>query len=398
MKPIRILIYGDNFNDNSGFAKELRNLIPVFLEEGHEVAQVALNYSGLPPREHKIKMYPTKILGVRSYWAPEILDVAIDDFKPDLVFSIGDYFSLPHIVPVLTKPGRCKWVHLGVVDGEPMRKEYAVASGWANYNLCQSKYGVRVLKETQEKVFKKSQAELFYPPIDLEVYKPLNTEPLRAKFKTKDRFTILFVGRNQYRKNTPVLLEAVSKLTKIITNIQILLHSTPTVSPTGTPDGFDLANLVEDYGLQEYVASIKVCSMIPESVMAEIYNSADCLCLPSFGEGFGLPIAEAMACGIPVIGNKCSSITELLEGDRGLLVSPSAHVWQDGYTKHQVLNPDNLANAIKKVWENPILRDTYIENGKKFVKGLEKKSQGNKLLKIFEKVLKDNPVPLAQEE
>jgi len=395
---MRILIYGDNFNDNSGFAKEIRNFIPTFLENGHEVAQVALNYSGLPPRNYKIRMYPTKIMGVRSYWAPEILDVAIDDFKPDIVFTVGDYFMLPHIVSILTKPRMCKWIHWGVVDGDPMRKEYAVAASWANWNLTQSKYGADVLKDTQKKVFKNSQAEVFYPPIDLDNFKKLNIEPLREKFKTKDRFTVLFVGRNQYRKNTPVLLEAISKLRKVITNIQLLLHSTPTVSPNGVPDGFDLTNLVADMDLQEYVASVKSGVSIPESVMTEIYNSADCLCMPSFGEGFGLPIAEAMACEIPVIANKCSSMTELLEGDRGMLVKPAAHIWQDGYTKHQVLNSDNLANAIKSVWENPVLREKYIENGKTFVQGLEMKSQGEKLLNIFEKVLKENPVPIAKED
>jgi len=305
---------------------------------------------------------------------------------------------LPHIVPIMTRPGRTKWIHWGVVDGDPMRKEYAVASGWANYNLVQSKYGAKILKETQEKIFKKSQAEVFYPPIDLDMFKPMNTEPLRAKFKTNERFTVLFVGRNQYRKNTPVLLEAVSKLRKVITNIQLLLHSIPTVSPNGTPDGFDLTNLVADMDLKEYVASVKTSSVIPEEVMAEIYNSADCLCLPSLGEGFGLPIAETMACGIPVIATKCSSMTELLEGDRGMLVKPATHIWQDGYTKHQVLNSDDLANAIRKVWENPILRDTYIKNGKKFVLSLEKKAQGKKLLNIFEKVLKENSIPLYQEE
>jgi len=395
---MKILIYGDNFNDNSGFGKELKNLIPTFLEAGHEVAQVALNYSGLPPREYKIKMYPTKILGVRSYWAAEVLDFAIDDFRPDIVFSVGDYFMLPHIVTIMTKPRDVRWIHWGVIDGDPMRKEYMVASSWANWNLVQSKYGAKILKETQKKVYGKTQAEVFYPPIDLEVFKPLNRELLRTKYKTDERFTVLFVGRNQYRKNTPVLLEAISKLKTVITNIQLLIHSTPTVSPNGTPDGFDLLNIVEEMDLKEYVASVKSPNALPEEVMAEIYNSADCLCLPSFGEGFGLPIAEAMACGTPVIGNKCSSITELLEKDRGMLVSPSAHVWQDGFTKHQVLNSDNLANAIKRVWENPVLRSTYIDNGKEFVKTLESRLRGEELLKIFEKVLKENPDPLAKQE
>ncbi|MFC1831009.1 glycosyltransferase family 4 protein [Thermodesulfobacteriota bacterium] len=51
----------------------------------------------------------------------------------------------------------------------------------------------------------------------------------------------------------------------------------------------------------------------PYSKMAEVYQKSDILVFPSVREGFGLAIAEAMACGLPVVASNCSSIPELVE-------------------------------------------------------------------------------------
>lgn len=397
MSKLRVLIYGDYYQDNSGFAKEIRNMIPTMIEEGHEVAQVALNYSGVIPKNRNFKIYPTKLKGTSSYWAPEVLDIALDDFQPDILFSVCDYFTIPHIAAIASKPREKKtyWVNWGVVDGQPMRRQYAESAGWIDYNLTQSKFGAKILKEALDKVYGLSQAEVFYPPIDLDVFKPLNREPLRGKFKTEERFSILFVGRNQHRKNTPVLMEAVKKIRKIITNIQIVLHSTQTVTPQGIPEGYDLPALVENMDIEKNVSSVRAKGALTEEVMNEIYNAVDLLVLPSFGEGFGLPIAEAFAAGTPVIAANNSSMSELLQDGRGVLVNPVANIYMDGFTMHQAISSDDLANAIYKVWENPSLREKMIQNGKDFVKKLEAKSQTKKLLHIFESVINNKVTSIA---
>ena len=54
-----------------------------------------------------------------------------------------------------------------------------------------------------------------------------------------------------------------------------------------------------------------VLSRIDASWLAEIYNGFDVFCLPTKGEGFGLPIIEAQACGVPVILTNTTSCPEL---------------------------------------------------------------------------------------
>jgi glycosyltransferase involved in cell wall biosynthesis len=278
-----------------------------------------------------------------------------------------------------------------------MRKEYGTAAGWAHLNIVHSHFGARALIHSMKKSYKNPTCKVLYPPIDLEVFKPISKEGLREKYTTKDRFTVLLVARNQYRKNFPVLIEAVKRLSKTIPNIQLLMVAAPTISPFGAPEGYDLAAIVDEEGVKEYISSVRTNRMVDEKTLNEIYNSADILCLPSFGEGFGLPIAEAFAVGIPVVATNCSSITELLSDDRGILVNPSATIWQDGFTKHAALNSEKLANAIFKAYQDQALRDRCVAESGKFIRALEKNLITAELIKMFEKVIEDDVQPTAVE-
>ena len=60
--------------------------------------------------------------------------------------------------------------------------------------------------------------------------------------------------------------------------------------------------------------------------MPGVYRSADLLLAPSRHEGFGLAIAEAMACGLPVVATDCSAIPELVEHGRGGILCPMDNV------------------------------------------------------------------------
>jgi glycosyltransferase involved in cell wall biosynthesis len=60
---------------------------------------------------------------------------------------------------------------------------------------------------------------------------------------------------------------------------------------------------------------------VPDEVMPSYYSLADVFVLPSLLEGFGLPLAESMACGTPIVATTAGSIPEVV-GDAGLLVPP----------------------------------------------------------------------------
>jgi len=60
--------------------------------------------------------------------------------------------------------------------------------------------------------------------------------------------------------------------------------------------------------------------------MPELYRSNDILISPTVREGFGLAIAEAMACGLPVVASNCSAVPELVDDGKGGFLCPVGDV------------------------------------------------------------------------
>jgi glycosyltransferase involved in cell wall biosynthesis len=80
-----------------------------------------------------------------------------------------------------------------------------------------------------------------------------------------------------------------------------------------------------------------------------LLQASDVFLLASTGEAFGLVLAEAMACGVPIIGTRSGSLPEVVEeGKTGLLVPPN--------------DPKALANAIETLSKDPRLRTAMADN------------------------------------
>jgi glycosyltransferase involved in cell wall biosynthesis len=404
MKKLKILLHGDYFLQHSGYARILKDIIPNFIKKGHEVRQVALKYDGLTTK-NEIFCYPTTGVGAGGHFAPEVLRRAILDFEPDIVFSLGDYFSLPPIVPVISKPYKkpFKFVFYGFSDGEPLDRDSTYASTWVHHHIFPSNFGKKTLEKSLQVYFnnyKKVDGEIVYPAVDTKVFHKLDDlEGLRNKYKLEGKFVVLFLSRNQYRKNLPVLMEAVSKLKKIIPHILLLIHSIPTVDITGRPEGYDLPSIVKYLDIEDKIATVttKNNALVPQDIINKLYNLADITCVPTMGEGFGLFLTESMATGTPNISTDCSSVSELLTDGRGILIKPSANIFNGGITKHSVVSADDVAHAIFTIYNDKKLRESCIKNGEEFIKELTPEKVSDKLLDIFNKVIKEDKQPIALE-
>jgi len=137
-------------------------------------------------------------------------------------------------------------------------------------------------------------------------------ETLRRHALPADRPLVLFVGSEHPRKNAPGLLRAFALAAR--TTDAILVK----VGPPRHPQREDLVNLVASLGLGDRV---RFLDRVPEADLPPLYGAAAVLALPSFHEGFGLPLLEAMACGTPVLASDTSSMPEVV-GDAGFLVNP----------------------------------------------------------------------------
>lgn len=123
---------------------------------------------------------------------------------------------------------------------------------------------------------------------------------------------ILYVGNLLPHKNLPRLLDAFALLRRRLPCRLIIRGE-------GRPAHARLLReRIESLGLRDAVAS---AGYTGEDSLRQLYSDAACLVLPSLGEGFGLPVLEAMACGTPVITASASSLPEVA-GDAALMVDP----------------------------------------------------------------------------
>ena len=123
---------------------------------------------------------------------------------------------------------------------------------------------------------------------------------------------------------------------------------------TGEPVA-DLVRLIKAHQLFSRVDFIGV---VPDAKLPSLYRSAEALIFPSLYEGFGLPILEAMGCGIPVVTANTTAMPEVA-GDAAILVDPTsveeiaramAQVSSDTSLRKQ-LREKGLAQAAKFSWE-----------------------------------------------
>jgi glycosyltransferase involved in cell wall biosynthesis len=96
----------------------------------------------------------------------------------------------------------------------------------------------------------------------------------------------------------------------------------------------------------------------PISHLAALYNAADVFLSNSQGEGFGLTISEALACGTPVIAQDCSSITEVV-GPGGVLIPPGFPITHPGGEDMFVTDAGAFSEAIEHLYLNDGYRKRY---------------------------------------
>jgi glycosyltransferase involved in cell wall biosynthesis len=106
--------------------------------------------------------------------------------------------------------------------------------------------------------------------------------------------------------------------------------------------------------------------------LARLYNAAQCLTLPSYYEGFGLPPLEAMACGTPVVVSDRSSLPEVV-GDAGLLIDPDS--------------VEDLSTALARVLDDSDLRTSLRQRGLVRSSEFSWAKAARQTMAVYEKVL-----------
>ena len=164
--------------------------------------------------------------------------------------------------------------------------------------------------------------------IDLGAWRRLFRE--NPATKPAWEFTVLCVCRFYPRKRLALLLRAAYLLRKQIPELRVRVVG-------GGPEAASLLRLWRELRLEHVV---KWVGEVPRHELAREYNRADVFCLPSVQEGFGIAFLEAMAAGKPIVAARAAAIPEVVR--HGVLVEPD--------------NAEALANGIRRLWRDPVLR------------------------------------------
>ncbi len=149
-------------------------------------------------------------------------------------------------------------------------------------------------------------AEEFHPIRDSEAL-----ELIRRKYHL-DRPFILAVSTLEPRKNLPRLVAAFCELRRRGRREQLVLAG---------QFGWRYGPLLKQIEASECRQAIRLLDYVPGHDLPAIYNLARAVAFPSLYEGFGLPIVEAMACGVPVLTSRLSAMAEVAD-NAAVLVDP----------------------------------------------------------------------------
>jgi glycosyltransferase involved in cell wall biosynthesis len=131
----------------------------------------------------------------------------------------------------------------------------------------------------------------------------------RHSVVSKEKTTLLYVGRLGARKGLDLALQALSQVDD--SDIEFL------IAGTGRHKSH-LQRLVTELELDD---SVQFLGQVPNPQLPALYSSADVFILPSRYEGFGLVVLEAMACGTPVIGSEVGGIPTAIGGKKAGMIT-----------------------------------------------------------------------------
>ncbi len=198
----------------------------------------------------------------------------------------------------------------------------------------------------------------YFHPVAVE-----QMERLTASYGLKRRPRLLYVGGYDARKNVRTLLEACQEIYSRKKDGELVLVGALNHEPT--------LKMIAELGLEERVIATPY---LLRSEVVGLYQAADVFVYPSTYEGFGLPPAQALAMGIPVIASNIPAVSEVV-GDSGLLVSPS--------------DVDAWVETIARVTQAPALAQKMAARGRARAEDFSWENIADQYQKLYRRLVRD---------
>lgn len=387
---MRVLFFGTW--SHGGFGKVTAELATRFVDAGLDVRILAVDHRGQPVKGPLGgRVWPASMLdgshGTRSYAAIDgsfwkKLD-AFDTWTPDVVFAIEDMTGL---VARMSQASREVWqmapvVHYVPIEGDNLPKSWLGVWSLA-HPVAMSTYGQRVLED-----FIGRPVPMVYHGVDTDVFRPvsvadpivLDAQPLQTKAACKGYFGLDRTRKLILRSDAPVerkfydrFIRAMVGVIEADPSVDVLIHA----SAVGTN-----VDLMAE--LHRAPASIEgrilVSGMhdtyqgLPTEGVAALMNAADLYVSTTGGEGFGLNLAESIACGVPVVVTDWAAEAEVV-GPGGITVPPLRDSYGETVRYHSqfgmdwaVPDPRGFVQPVLDLLASPVKRAQLGQAGRQHV-------------------------------
>lgn len=387
----RILMCGESSHISSGFGNYTKNILSrLYSTNKYEIAELSCYRDSSIKKTEPWRIYPVAVKSNNQLYQQYVSNdsnqygrwmfefVAID-FKPHIVFDVRDFWNFTYQE---TSPLRnfYHWMIAPTYDSAPPKIEtmnsfynadtLCFHTHWAKNNLI-STYNYRA----------NNLGPVVNDAIDHNIFKPIEYSKINHKIKhgvDHNSFVIGSVMRNQKRKLIPDLIKTFAKLYHKNKNKNLLLYL-----HTSYPDslGWDIPSLLLENNIGHRVLLSYICNKcnkffpsvfrgpktvckfcnqevatianvkkgLSETDLNEVYNIFDIYIQYAICEGFGIPIIEAAACGIPVISIGHEAMGEVAKNVGGDLVNIKT-IFREQETNADRVYPDNdhLMDIVQK--------------------------------------------------
>ena len=245
-----------------------------------------------------------------------------------------------------------------------------VQARWERRNTARADL-VSVTSRYQAEV---AQREYGVPPERLAVvpesidHERWETDFRHAARRPGRRPTVLSVARLYPRKRIGDLLHAASALRARVPDVDVRIVGEG-------PEGEAMRRLHSELGL---AGAVTLLGDVSREQLAEEYVNADCFCLPSVQEGFGIVFLEAMAAGLPVVACRAAAIPEVvLDGRTGVLTPPR--------------DPEALARALAAMLAEPERARVLGQAGRQWAASFTPERVARRFLEAVHSLIGESP-------
>lgn len=368
-----MILYVSDFDlKGSGYMNIGVSLCTQLARQGYDVMALGLGYNG-QEHYHPFRIVPTQ---QPSDIAPMVRQLLQSGLNIEALVVALDIPLQERIMMQLGIPGDLPYIGIFPIEAGPLCQTWAMGLLQMDERLIMSRFG-------QEELAAAGVHSTYIPVgLDTESWRP-PTDEERALLRQglgadEDTFVVLTVADNQERKNLSRSLEIFADFAQDHNAVYWL------VTRPKLPVGWKLEDYAMELGIFDRLAIWE--RGMPFKQLWSLYAAADAFLLTSKAEGLAMPVLEAMACRLPVVGTKCAAIEEHLQDGRGLLVEPD-YVMVDpfGNSRRYFAGREDGARKLATLADQPGIKKAMTNQALGYVQARQWENAGQVLTEAIER-------------